>query len=204
MFPVSRSAFTAILILGLFLVFMPSDGVRAGVTAAPAKKPALAPKTDQAAKPAKTLNREPAEPADRVMKLDKKALKKLNRLPKNQRILVKGKEMTVGQYELKIRKEGKQAVSKLKAMSPLPSMSAAALQKEFEQKDAARLEAANAKVKAEMAKLGKQPAGASPPNGAEAIRREALAIQNRLRGGTATPADEKRAKELFDQYQQLK
>ena len=203
MFAVSRWALTAILFLGISLVFMPADGVRAGVTAGPAKKPAIASETDQAAKPAKTITRKPAEPAGRVMKLNKETMKKLNTLPKSQQIMVKGKEMTVGQYELKIRKEEKQAVGRLKAMSAAPPVTAVALQKEFDQKDAARLKAANAKVQAEMAKLGKQPAGASPPNGAEAIKREALAIQKRVRGGTATPADEKRAQELFNQYQQL-
>ena len=75
---------------------------------------------------------------------------------------------------------------------------------DFEKTEEALLSAANAKVEAEAAKLGKQPAGASPPSTAEAIKSEALAIQKRARAGNATPADKKRAKELFDQYQQLK
>lgn len=36
------------------------------------------------------------------------------------------------------------------------------------------------------------------------MSRLTLAIQKRMRGSTATPADEKRARELFNQYQQLK
>ena len=60
------------------------------------------------------------------MKLDKQTLKKLNTLPKNQRILVKGKEMTVGEFKVQSVREQKQAMTKLKAMAPSPSMSAEA------------------------------------------------------------------------------
>lgn len=201
---VNRTVLAAILVLGLSLVFAPRDEARAGITAGPAKPTTVTPEADEAAKPAKAAPRGSAEPAGRVMKLDKNTEKKLDRLPASQRILVDGKEMTVGQYELKLKKDQRQAVSKLKARSLSPPVSAEAVQKEFDKKEAARVQAANAKVKAEMAKLGKQPAGAPSSAAAEDIRSEALAIQQRLRAGNATPADDARAKELWEQYQALK
>ena len=140
----------------------------------------------------------------RVMKLDKQTTGKLDKLPDNQLLDVRGKKMTVRAYKVLRVKEQKQGAARIKAMFGDNAKDLAAVQMDFEKAEEARLSAANAKVEAEVAMLGKQPAGITPPTNAEAIRSEALAIQKRVRGGTASPADKKRAQELFDQYQQLK
>ncbi len=201
MFAMNRSALTAILFLGSSLVFMPSDGLCAGQGSGITKTPTQVPETEQAAKPAKTITRKGAQP---VLKLNKEMARNLKKLKDTQRIQVGSKEMTVKQYKALRQADQKKGLARNKALKGLPAVSMEALQKEFDQKEAVRLKAANAKVKAEMAKLGRRPAGASPPNTAEAIKSEALTIQKRVRGGTATPADKNRAKELFDQFQQLK
>ena len=201
MFAMNRLALTAILFLGLAVVFMPSDGLCAGEGAAITQTPETVPETDIRVKPEKTTTRKAAKP---VVKLNKEMARNLKNLLDTQRIQVGNKEMTVREFKKKSRAEQKKGLARNKAMEGSPAVSMEALQKEFDQQEAARLKAANAKVKTEMAKLGKQPARVSPPRSAEAIKSEALAIQKRVRGGTATPADNARVKKLFDQYQQLK
>ena len=201
MFAMSRSALTGILFLGLSLVFMPSDGLCAGQGSGITKTPTQAPGTDQAAKPAKTLTRKDAQP---VLKLNKDMARNLKKLKDTQRVQVGNKEMTVRELKKLRATEQKKGFAKLQAMRTGKATKITALQAAFDKAEASRLKAANAKVQAEMAKLGKQPAGASPPNSAEAIKSEALGIQKRVQGGTATPADHSRAKELFRQHQQLR
>ncbi len=205
MFAMNRLALTAILFLGLSLVVTPSEGLCAGPAAAPARSPAVAPETDQAAKPAKTFTRKGAQP---VLKLNKNMARDLKKLKDTQRVQVGNKEMTVRDLKKLRVTEQKKGLAKLKAMRTVEATKITALQAAFEKEEASRINAANAKVKTEMAKISKMGAArAAPTNGngaSQAIKREAAAIQNRVRGGTATPADHARVKELFQQHQQLK
>ncbi|MFQ5457883.1 MAG: hypothetical protein ACE5FC_05460 [Myxococcota bacterium] len=161
----------------------------------------MAPKMDRGAAPAKTLTRKGAEP---VLKLNKDTARNLKKLKDTQRIQVGTREMTVRELKKLRETEQKKQFAKVRAMPAGEATPISAMQAAFDKAETSRLEAANARAMAEMAKIGKQPAGVTPPTNGEAIRSEALAIQKRVRGGTATPADEKRAKELYDQYQQLK
>jgi len=147
----------------------------------------------------------------RAMKLDKATLKKLDTLPKDQLLEVEGKRMTAGEYKLKLRENQKKAAAKINSWRGGVALNPEALQADLDKAEEARINAANAKVMAEMAKIkkiGMEPL-ATPPstngNGAAAaIKKEAAEIQKRVQDGTATPADENRAKQLFEQYQQLK
>ena len=84
-------------------------------------------------------------------------------------------------------------------------MNIGALQKEFDQKEEARLKTANAKVAAELAKL-RQRGSRGDGNGARAaeIKKEAAEIQGRMRSGKATPQDNARARQLLQEYQGLR
>ena len=94
MFAMNRLALSAILFLGLALVFMPSDGLCAGEGAAITQTPETVPETDKRVKPARTITRKGAQPA---VKLNKEMSRNLKNLLDTQRIQVGNKEMTVKQ-----------------------------------------------------------------------------------------------------------
>ena len=203
------------LVFGLGIILLSVDGVLAGRGRAPSETPSepssepssRTPPPEVERKDEKASRADRAETkVDRVIKLDRASMKKVKSMPDRQRIRVKGAEMTVGEYKTKVLRERKKAVAKSKSSRGRgSSVDLGPLQKEFNQKEEARLKIANAKVAAELVKL-RQRGGNFDGNGIRAmeIKKEAAGIQNRMRGGRATPRDKVRAQELLQEFQKLR
>jgi len=144
-----------------------------------------------------------ARPAGRIMKLNENTLKMLDSLPKDQLLEVAGERMTVGQVQTRLAAEQKKATADMKSMARRRASDNGAVEAEFEQAEAARLKAANAKAMDELAKIKR--GGVTDPSAAKlrAIREEAAEILGRQQRGESTPADERRVSELFEQYEAL-
>lgn len=188
------------LIFGLGVLLQSSSVLSAGKAEGPGKAPTtiVPPLERKGVEKAPTVQR-----TGKAIKFNKASRKALKTMPADQLIEVKGREMTAGDYKAKIKKDQKQSIAKLKTMraSGTPA-NVEALQKDLDQKEEARINAANGKVMAEMAKL-KLRTGNENGNGASEaeIKQEAARIQGRVRNGTATPQDNQRARELFQEFQ---
>lgn len=193
------------LVFGLGIVLLSSSGASAERReAAPDPTPRRALPADEEEKDED--GGRAATKTDRVIQLDRTSTRELRSMPDNQRIRVKGREMTVGEYRRRLKKEQMQATAKLRrSRGKGTRVNIAALQKAFDEKEEARLKSANAKVAAELAKL-RQRGSPGDGNGTRVaeIRKEAAEIQARTRGGGATPQDKARAQQLFQEYQELR
>jgi len=134
-----------------------------------------------------------------VLKADQIAPAKLNALPENAVIDIKGKRMTAGEVRTRMRQGDKIKEEKLAALQTKTSDFEAKRAK-FLQEQEAKLQADNAKAMAELARL-RQAGGQAQPSEREAIQREAAQLYQRSK--TASPAEkaqiEKRAGELLRQ-----
>ncbi len=210
MFARKTSAALITLVFGLGIILPGVNGVLAGPSRGGGETPSRTPPAEAERKDEKGIRADPVDRADkqsdRVIRLDRASIKKVKSMPGSQRIRVKGAEMTVGEYKTKVLRERRKAVAKFKmSRGRGAAVNLGALQKEFDQKDAARLKSANAKVAAELAKL-RQGGSNGNGNGARAaeIKKEAAGIQTRMRGGRATLRDKARAQELLQEYQGLR
>lgn len=138
-----------------------------------------------------------------ALKLDRNTLRKLDTLPRDQMLDVAGKKMTAGEYKAKLRENQQAAAARVRSMRAGPSANVDAMQAQLDKAQASRVDAANAKVAAELAKVKKSEARRRSSPRFNAIRKEAAEIQGRMKNGTATPQDEARAKQLFEEYQRL-
>ena len=195
------------LVFGLGIILLGANGLLAGPSRGGGAPPSRALPAEVERKDEKGVQAERAvKKPGRVIRLDRASMKKVKSMPDSQRIRVKGAEMTVGEYKTKVLRERKKAVAKFKSSRGRGTpANIEALQKAFDQKEAARLKSANAKVAGELVKL-RQRDGGFDGNGVRAteIKKEAAEIQSRTRRGGATSRDKARAQELLEEYQELR
>ena len=140
-----------------------------------------------------------------ILKMDKSVEKQIFKLPPNQLIEVQGKPMTVGDIRAKILEKRRRAGAARGASGKVSAESLAALQAKFEKDQEAKLDSENAKVGAELARLARRQDSPARSSQLQAIRDEALEMQQRY--PAASPAqklkDDARAKALSEEYQNL-
>ena len=140
-----------------------------------------------------------------ILKMDKSVEKRIFKLPPNQLIEVQGKPMTVADIRTRILAKRRRAGAAGGTSGKVSAESLAALQAKFEKDQKAKLDAENAKVVAELVRLARRQDSPAPSSRLQAIRHEALEIQQRY--PAASPAqkvkDDARAKALSEEYQEL-
>ncbi len=140
-----------------------------------------------------------------ILKMDKSVEKQIFKLPPNQLIEVKGKPMTVADIRARILAKRRRVGAARGASGKVSAESLAALQANLEKDQKSKLDAENAKVGAELARLARRQDTPAQSSRLQAIRHEALEIQQRY--PAASPAqkmkDDARAKALLEEYQKL-
>jgi len=127
-----------------------------------------------------------------------------NALPDSAVIDFRGTRITAGEARAKLKQAETEAQARAQGAAAQAQAKFEAYRAKFLQEQKAKLDAANAKVRAEIARL-RQASAAAPLTQQQAIQREVVELLNRSK--TATPAEqvqiEQRAGQLQQQYQQL-
>lgn len=175
-------------------------------TAPPAQAPRPGPPTGMPVEaPRPTLPIDRPLKAEQPLKAERLTKEQFDRLPATQPIEIKGQRMTAGEIRAKMRQARAEAEAKIEAAAAKAQTEFEADRAKFLQEQKARLDAENAKVRAEVGRLRQQrPAPAQSPQ-LDAIRREAGQLLERSK--TASPAErvqiEQRATQILQQLQQM-
>jgi len=144
-------------------------------------------------------------PSGQTLKLDKAVEANLAKLPASQAIEVRGQKTTVGEIRRKTVALRHRSRARMKTAGGPGGKSAQERLTTFQADQAAGLDASNARVKAEVARLAKAKADPARASRLQAIRAEALQIQERL--PAASPAqkekDAARVRALYEEFVQL-
>lgn len=143
--------------------------------------------------------------AHKPLRVDKGVEGKLDRLSPDQKLQVNGREMTVGEFRKRMATDARRAEAAFRRPGPGNASALSRVATKFDQAQAAKLAASNAKVRAEVARLTRAQAGQTKPSARlQEIREEARALESKRKGGGLTPAETQRVRELYGEYQQLR
>jgi hypothetical protein len=137
--------------------------------------------------------------------MDKSVEKQIFKLPPNQLVEVQGKPMTVADIRTRILADRRRAGAARGASGKVSADSLAALQANLEKEQKTKLDAENAKVGAELARRARSQDRPARSSRLQAIRKEALEIQQRypVESPGQKVKDDARAKALSEEYRNL-